>query len=362
MTGLDSQSGRRLRYGAYGPFQPLSAIYETANWAEQRGLDSYWLGDRSIAFPTPDVLEAWSALVAVATRTERIGLGMAVTDPFRRHPAVLAQTVTALDHISDGRALPGIGMGERVNVVPFGMPMEKKTARLQEFVELMKLYWSGEPIHFEGKYFSSKGGVLRPTPIQSPHPPVWMAGNAPRTLEVVGRVADAWLPAALTPDMYREDLGRIREVAAEAGRDPDAIEPGLFMYTVLHEDAGQARETAHQLGRGIAVWWRGSLRRLGYDLGSDDLTVSNFDGSPEAMDEWLKLAEDVPAEAVDQLVNSGDPGQLKGRMEEFVAAGVRHFVVISLDGLGDIARWKETVTCLCDEVIPALGDRPAAVA
>lgn len=360
MLGEERQdSAARTRVGVYGPFHPLSAIYETADWAERHDMYSYWLGDRAVAFPEPHVLEAWSMLAALAVRTSRLRLGMAVTDPFRRTPALLAQTVTALDHLSDGRVLPGIGMGEKVNVVSFGIPMKKRSGRLEEFVRLMKLYWTGEPVDFAGEYFSSDGGRLLPGPVQAPHPPVWMAGNARATLDVVGRVADAWLPAALTPSMYEEDLTRLRAEAIRAGRGSDAVEPGLFMYTVLHDDAEHARRTALELGRGVAVWWRGSLRRLGSSVGSDDLTVSNFDGTPEATQKWQTLAQEVQDEALEQLITFGNPEQVADRMEQFVAAGVKHFVVISLDGLADVARWKETVKSLHDDVLPILALRGA---
>jgi phthiodiolone/phenolphthiodiolone dimycocerosates ketoreductase len=350
-------NGKAVRVGAYGPFQPLASIFETAEWAERHGMDSYWLGDRAMAFPDPDVIEAWSALAAVAMRTSHIKLGMAVTDTQRRHPSVLAQTITALDHISNGRALPGVGVGERANLNPFGVPLQKGPGRLEEFVRLMKLYWTGEPIDFQGEYFTSEGGTLRPTPIQVPHPPVFLAGNTPRTLEAVGRAGDGWLPAALTPDMYAEDLAKVRAAAEAAGRDPDAIEPGLFMYTVLNEDAELARETARQIGGGIMIWWRGSLKRLGFPLGADDLTVSNFDGREQSTKRWLELGQEVPSEAVDLLINAGSAEDVARRMREFIDAGCRHFVVLSLDGLGDLGRWKETVAAVSDSVVPALGLR-----
>lgn len=348
-----------VKVGAYGPFQPLSSIYETADWAEQSGLDSYWLGDRAMAFPEPDVVEAWSALAAVATRTSRIRLGMAVTDTQRRHPAVLAQTVTALDHISEGRVIPGVGVGERANLTPFGISMKKGAGRLEEFVTLMKLYWGGEPVDFAGEHFRSDGGTLRPAPVQRPHPPVWLAGNTPRTRRAVGSVADGWLPAALTPEMYAEDLGTVREEAERIGRDPDCIEPGLFMYTVLAEDADVARQTARSLGGGVAVWWRGSLKRLGIAIGEDDLTVSNFDARPQSTQRWLGLAEQVPHRAIDLLVNAGDPTDVAARMDEFVTAGCRHFVVLSLDGLADVGRWKDTVSLMTKSVVPKLSARRA---
>jgi phthiodiolone/phenolphthiodiolone dimycocerosates ketoreductase len=341
-----------VKFGMYGPFEPLSAIYETATFAEDQGLDSYWLGDRAIAFPDPDVIEAWSALAAVAVKTERIHLGMSVTDPFRRGPGLFAQTVVALDHISNGRAIPGIGVGEKVNLVPFGISMDQASSRMEEFIEFTKRYWTGERIEHRGRFFESSQGVVRPTPVQQPHPPIWIAANSPRTLPIVGRVGDGWLPAAKSPAMYKEDLAVIRAEARNAGRNPSSIVPGLFMYTVVADDRDYCRKVVDDFGCALLVWWRTSLARSGTSAGSNKLSIVNFDASAETFKEWLEAGRRIPEETRQQLINYGTPEDVSARILEYVDAGVQHFVIVALDGFTDIARWKETATIVRNTVIP----------
>jgi phthiodiolone/phenolphthiodiolone dimycocerosates ketoreductase len=183
---------------------------------------------------------------------------------------------------------------------------------------------------------------------------VWVAGNAPATLALAGRVADGWLTAAKSPAMVREDLAAVRAEAGRIGRDPDAITPALFAYTVIDRDAERAGEIARGLGKAILLWWRGSLTRLGLSLGADDLTVSSFDGSPEATARWLEAAGQVPDEAVEELLVFGTPSQVAARLQAFADAGIRHIVVVCLDGFGDLARWRESAELLAEDVLPAL--------
>ena len=337
----------------YGPFSPLQAILETATAAEEHGFDSYWLGDRVTGFPQPPAVDAWSALAALAVRTSNIRLGMSVTDPYRRPPAVLAQTVAAIDHLSGGRVIPGVGTGERVNLEPFGIRMEGGPERLEEYVTLLKRYWSGERIDFEGRFYRSAGGLVQPRPLQQPHPPLLVAGNARRTLEVVGRTADTWLCAARSPAMLREDLGLVHAAASAAGRVPSAVEPALFTYCVVHPDRAYSRKVAYDFGGGILLWWRGSLARLGVRAGAPDLTVSTWDGSERAIQRWTSGAAEVPRQAIDELINHGTGEDLARRVDAFVEAGVVHFIFVCLDGFTDVARWKESARIISEEVLPA---------
>lgn len=338
----------------YGPFAPVEAIYETAAAAEEVGFDSYWLGDRIIGFPEPPVVEAWSALAALAVRTSRIRLGMSVTDAYRRPPAVLAQMVAAIDQISGGRVIPGVGAGERVNLEPFGIRMEGGAERVEEYVTLLKRYWSGERVDFEGRFYRSTGGLVQPKPVQQPHPPVLVAANARKTLEVVGRSGDAWLSAAKSPAMVREDLAVVRAAAASAGRSPSGIEPTLFTYCVVHSDADYARKVAYEFGGSILLWWRGSLSRLGVRAGARDLTISNWDGTEDTVQRWLAGGGQVSREAVDQLINHGTAETVARRVQAFVEAGVRHFVFVCLDAFTDVPRWKDSARIIGEQVLPAV--------
>ena len=92
---------------------------------------------------------------------------------------------------------------------------------------------------------------MDPKPVQKPHPPIWVAGNSPRTMKMTAEIADGWIPMVppLTPDAYKENLRKILRLTKEYGRDADSVESALFTYVVAAEDYDTARETIELPGR-----------------------------------------------------------------------------------------------------------------
>ena len=118
-----------------------------------------------------------------------------------------------LDHLTEGRAILGLGSGEQLNIRPYGLPWDKPVARLAEGIDVIRLLWqAGEPVDFEGRFFSLRRAVLGLSPFGA-GPPVWTAAHGPRMLELTGRKADGWLPTKMTPGQYQASLKAI-EVAA----------------------------------------------------------------------------------------------------------------------------------------------------
>ena len=144
------------------------------SWAETRdaavefdglGYDSVWVCDHVYGVPAPQlpIFEAWTELAAVAALTEKVELGTLVTPPFFRNPAVLAKQVTTLDHISDGRAIVGLGAGwfeaEFTGTGCDFPPLRERMRALEETAQILKALWSEERASFEGKHFQIRNAV-----------------------------------------------------------------------------------------------------------------------------------------------------------------------------------------------------------
>jgi alkanesulfonate monooxygenase SsuD/methylene tetrahydromethanopterin reductase-like flavin-dependent oxidoreductase (luciferase family) len=200
------------------PFAPPETLVRLAVDAEQAGWDGVFFWDHMVWLPELrlDVFEPWTLLGAVAARTDRIRLGTMVTPLARRRPWMVAKQLTTLDHLSQGRAILGVGLGEPAEAEfgAFGEPVDarERAAMLDEGLAVLDRLLRG-PVSHSGTYYQVHSDLL-PRPVQTPRPPIWVAGVAPHRRPL--RRAAAWdglVPMAeegvLTPDQLASYLGQL---------------------------------------------------------------------------------------------------------------------------------------------------------
>ena len=183
--------------------------------------DSVWTEDMTALVKyqaNPHVhFDPLTMMGAAGAATERIRVGVNVTDTIRRHPAMLAQAALTVDHLARGRSILGLGSGERMNVVPYGIEWRKPVGRLEEAIRVIRLLWETDgPVDFQGDFFHLDGAVLGLEPYEGKTPPIWLGAHGPRMLEICGRLADGWLPTNITPEIYADKLAVIRASAEAA--------------------------------------------------------------------------------------------------------------------------------------------------
>jgi alkanesulfonate monooxygenase SsuD/methylene tetrahydromethanopterin reductase-like flavin-dependent oxidoreductase (luciferase family) len=221
--GLDMASA-----GVAGDARTMS---ELAHIAEESGWDGIFLEDYIIWQSHPDVptYDPWITLAAMAMRTQRIRLGTMVTPIPRRRTWKLAQELVTLDHLSNGRMILGIGLGDTgesigsdLSFAHFGeMQDPKQRARmLDEGIEIITRVWRGEPFSFDGEFYKIREVQILPKPVQQPRIPIWVGGGYPNR----GPVARAlrWDGSCMYKQqgqwMQPEDVRALRErVIAQRG-------------------------------------------------------------------------------------------------------------------------------------------------
>jgi phthiodiolone/phenolphthiodiolone dimycocerosates ketoreductase len=315
------------------------------------GLDSVWaldhfqglipsaIWDRQFSwtaaqYKSPHELFDYQVLLGyLASSAGRLRLGVGVTEPIRRHPVLIAQAMLTLTHMTRRPPILGIGAGERENIEPYGLDFSTPVSRLEEALKIIRLCFSHQgPIDFSGKYYRLERAVLDLRAPKGRTPEIWIGGQGPRMLRLIGQYGDGWYPSLVsTPEEYAAKLKVIRAAAQEAGRDPQAITPALFQLVALAPTEQEARRMLDsKAGRLLAL---GASSDEWRKVGAQHPFGENFRGTVDWIPEHYdrKMLEDAIAVVPPELIGSrllwGTPQQVVDKVRAFGEAGVRHVVL-----------------------------------
>jgi phthiodiolone/phenolphthiodiolone dimycocerosates ketoreductase len=352
---------RRMEVGLLGlSIPPRERVLKAVANAEALGYDAMWWPDHLMGMhpraiwtedvtplaryvPNPDVFLDTVACIAIAgLATERMRLGASVTEAVRRHPAMLANEWLTLDHLSRGRAILGIGAGEAENIRPYGLVHDRPVARLAEALSVIKLLWSSnEAVDFDGEFWRLDHAVLGLTPYREGRPPpIWIGGQGPRMLDLVGRLGDGWMPAHLLADEYAHKAAAVRASAIAAGRDPASITYGLGTSMVLAE----TREKAQQLLANRAVkapllfLQAAAFERHGHrhPLGDQGSGLLNYIPSRLSRAKVLAAVDAISPDVAEAYIWHGTPDDIVAHALDFVPGGLQHLQLGNLTHLADL--------------------------
>jgi probable F420-dependent oxidoreductase len=249
---------------------------QTARFArevEAAGADSLWVGDRLFAAVDPRVgyggmmdtipeefnsaLDPFTLLGVAAGATERVQLGTHVLVATWYPPVVLARALTTVDVVSNGRLLPGLGLGwspEEYESV--GLEFRQRGKRLDETLDALEAIWTTDPAEYQGTLVTVPRHHSNLKPVQRPRPPIYLGSFSETGLQRVGRRGDGWLPVLMPgrPDLdgLRGQRAIVEKAAIEAGRDPKTID-AIVRVNLAKGDAPQAvvddiKRVADELG------------------------------------------------------------------------------------------------------------------
>jgi len=224
--------------------------FRIAERVESLGLDSLWRSDHFFSLsghPERPALECWTSLTALAQRTQRIRFGPLVSPMTFRHPALLARMAAAVDGLSDGRLVLGVGAGwNEAEHAAFGIslpPLKERFDRLEEGIAVIKALWTGGPVDLDGRYYPLHHASAFPRPVQQPAPPLLIGGDGEvRLLRIVAEHADEWNSHAPGPEAYRAKRARLEEHCRAVGRDPNAIHRSWMGGILIGRDHNEVAE------------------------------------------------------------------------------------------------------------------------
>lgn len=256
--------------------------------AEAAGWDGVFLWDHIAARdPAAPATDPWIALAAIAATTERVRLGALVTPLARRRPWKVARETVALDQLSDGRLVVGVGLGAAAEqeFAAFGEDGDPRVRarKLDEGLEVLVRLWSGERVDFDGEHLHVRGPEFHPTPVQRPRIPIWVAGRWPNKPPF--RRAARW--DGVFP--IRDGLGEtentpVEDVAAAAAYAAAHRDPGLPLLDVVVEGMTPGRDAsadaafvARYAAEAGVTWW---IEKQGWFRGGLEAARARIDAGP----------------------------------------------------------------------------------
>ena len=258
--------GREVEFGvSVAPLaDPPGFVREVAVAADRAGLDLVGIQDHPYQ---RRFLDTWTLISTLVPVTERVRFFPDVASLPLRPPAMLAKAAASLNVLSGGRVEVGLGAGAFWDaIVAMGGPRRtpgEAVRSVEEAIRVMRLVWSEErSVRFEGEVYTLKG--LKPGPHPVHEIGIWVGAGGPRMLDLIGRLADGWVPSMgwATPDRLPELHRRIDEGAARAGRDPGEIRRAYNISGMIGEEADAAL-----VGR--PARWVEQLSHFALELGMD---------------------------------------------------------------------------------------------
>jgi alkanesulfonate monooxygenase SsuD/methylene tetrahydromethanopterin reductase-like flavin-dependent oxidoreductase (luciferase family) len=262
-----------MYFGIYTPnfgaeTTPL-LLADLAAEAEEAGWDGFFLWDH-IVYNRRQKLplyDPWVTLSGIAMRTERIHIGTTVTPIARRRPWKLARETVTLDHLSSGRLILSVGLGDpdEDDYGTFNEPTDRKVraAMLDEGLEILTGLWSGKPFAYQGDHYQIKKVTFLPTPLQSPRIPIWVGGLWPhkRPFRRAARWDGAFplnLRGPHTPPA--DTVKEIRNYIVQHRRSQSPFDMVIMGTTPGNDPKAARRRIASYEGTDL-TWWLESLFR-----------------------------------------------------------------------------------------------------
>ncbi|HEY6493740.1 MAG TPA: LLM class flavin-dependent oxidoreductase [Trebonia sp.] len=282
---------------------PLDLLEEVRT-AEDAGWFGVWLADHYMpntgdAAPARgDVYECWALLPALAAVTRRVRVGTLVSPTSVHHPALLAKRASAIDQLSGGRMVLGLGAGWQVNEHhAYGIELEppgKRVSRFEEAIQIVRSMLSQDSTTFHGACYDITDAPCDPKPVQSPLP-LLVGTKSPRMLRITARYANEWNTWG-TPEEAAVNRAALIETCDKVGRDPATVWTSANALVALGEGtpppgraalAGSAQQLVDQFGRYA-------------ELGFDEFIMPDWNFGTDKSERGDKLAE-IKAEVIDQV-------------------------------------------------------------
>jgi F420-dependent oxidoreductase-like protein len=297
--------------------------------AEAAGFDSVWTAE---AYGS----DAATPLAWFAAQTERIRLGAAILQIPGRSPAMTAMTAVTLDHLSGGRFKLGLGTsGPQVAEGWHGQRFGHQLARTREYVEIVRKALARERLDYDGEEFTlplpdGPGKALKLTigPVQE-RIPIYIAAIGPKNTQLVGEIADGWLPLFFSPEHVDGSRALLEEGAARTGRSLEDFDIAPTVQVSIDDDIDRARDVMRPfialyvggMGSREKNFYNRLVRRYGFEDAATTIQGLYLHGKKQ------EAAAAIPPELIDLVTMCGPRERVRERLDVYRHAGVGTLIV-----------------------------------
>jgi F420-dependent oxidoreductase-like protein len=318
-----------LSVGYWGLGLTSDQQLELVQEAEAAGFHSVWAAE---AYGS----DAATVLAWLAAQTEGIRLGSAIFQMPARSPAMTAMTAATLDQLSHGRVLLGIGpSGPQVAEGWHGQRFARQLGRTREYVEILRKALARERLVYEGETYTlplpdgpGKALKLMIETVQE-RIPIFVAAIGPNNTQLVGEIADGWLPIFFSPENVGESRKLLKEGAARAGRSLDGFDIAPTVQVAIDDDIERARDVMRPflalyvggMGSRERNFYNALVRRYGFEEAAKEIQDLYLDGKKD------EAAAAIPSELIDTVTLAGPREHIRERLAVYRDAGVGTLIV-----------------------------------
>lgn len=322
-------SGRTWGIALHHGVEDVNSLLEMAHAADKNGFQSIWVTERYFEE------EAFSLLGVLSAAVRRAYLGLAVTNPYTRNPALLAMAAATMDRLTKGRFILGLGRSDSNRITSIGITDEDPLSTVEETVYLLNEFLKGTVVNHDGPRFKLSNVKLDIKPIAQ-RVPIYLAAIGPKTLSLAARIADGVILNAYSPVNYvKFAVQKFRETAKIAGRDPDNLTVAGVIAVRLQTDHLDDLMSRCKSRIASLLTERNVGEILVQTCGYDSVILQAIRRDVQA-----GHVEDATRHIDDQMVREfyiiGDSGTCRRRIAEYMKAGIK--IPILLPPLSDFKK------------------------
>jgi 5,10-methylenetetrahydromethanopterin reductase len=292
------------------PADPALKIGYLSKLAEEAGFETIWITDH---YNNRDV---WSTLGVLSLLTSRVKLGTGVTNPYTRNVGITASSIASISELSGGRAILGIGPGDKATFDKMGIPWDRPLTRVKEAVSAIRAFLAREQVSqagFVGAQLAFSAGKI----------PIYIGAQGPKMLELAGAIGDGVLINASHPEDFKYAVPVIRQGAEKAGRRPEEVQICAYASFSADKDRDKAIGAAKMV---VAFIVAGSPENVLDRHGISLEEAQKIQGALARYDFGAAMAAVTPKMA-EAFSVAGTPADCLARVDELLKTGVTQIVV-----------------------------------